>query len=334
MISSGARSILITGASGFVGSHLVVTALAQGYDTWAAVRTTSSRRFLADKRINIIELNLNDPAVLHKQLEDFSRLRNGKGWDYVVHAAGATKARNEAEFVEANYTATCNLVNALLALKLNPARLVYISSLSAVEMSCGVPTGRVAPTAYGRSKFKAEEYLRSLGAELNSVILRPTGIYGPRERDYLLMIKSIDRHLNISVGRQPQLLSFVYVKDLCKAAFLALNKGKSGHAYQIADGNTYTDTEFTSLIKQMLHRQPVLHLVVPLWVLKMACGIGEWLSHLTGHSILLNTDKYFILKQRDWRCDISEARRDLGFNADYDLTKGLAETIEYYEQEQ
>lgn len=334
MTPTEARSILVTGASGFVGSHLVATALEQGYEVWAAVRKTSSRRYLADKRINIIELSLNDTARLHKQLESLSLQRHGKGWDYVVHAAGATKARDEEEFVEANYTATHNLVTALVELKLKPLRLVYISSLSAVEMSGGVPTGNEAPTAYGRSKFKAEEYLRSLCTELYSVILRPTGIYGPRERDYMLMIKSIDRHLDISVGRQPQLLSFVYVKDLCKAVFLALGKGCSGHVYQIADGNTYTDREFTLLVRQKLQRHHVFHVVVPLWVLRLACRTGECLSHLTGAAILLNTDKYKILKQRDWRCDISEAQHGLDFEADYDLAKGLAETIEYYKQKQ
>lgn len=327
-------TVLITGASGFVGSHLVEAALNQGFDTWAGVRATSSRQYLTDRRTNFITLNLDDPTTLSQQLTLFCRDHHNAPWDYVIHAAGATKAPDEATFDQANYLATRNLVDALVQTGLTPKRLVFVSSLSAVTSVNGQPTTEPAPTAYGRSKFRAEQYLQSLSDRLDYIILRPTGIYGPRERDYMLAIKSIDRHIDIAIGREPQKLSFIYVKDVCKAALSALTQGQSHHVYALSDGETYTNSGFSRLVQQNLHKSLVAHITIPLWLLHTLCQIGQALGKLTGHSPLLNNDKYYILKQRDWTCNSSEAQADLHFKPDYDLAKGLRETISWYKQQQ
>lgn len=321
-------SILITGASGFVGSHLVEMALEAGYEVWAAVRKSSSRQHLKGSCANIIELNFNDKILLQQQITAFLH-QKPSGWDYVVHAAGATKAQSEEAFMQANYGVTRNLVETLQSLDAMPRRLVFVSSLSAVPMANGFPTGNNAETAYGRSKLKAEEWL-CLQSELNKVILRPTGVYGPRERDYFLMAKSIKSHVDFSVGFGKQFITFIYVKDLCQAILAALTKGKDATIYQLSDGHTYTSRDFSLLLQKELGINWVLRLKVPLWLTKVICYLGEWTATLTKRMTALNRDKYHILKQRDWRCDITAAQRDLDFKPKYDIATGVKETIQWY----
>ena len=321
-------SILITGASGFVGSHLVEVALKAGYEVWAAVRKSSSRQYLADSRIHIIELNLNDATQLHTQIATFIK-EHPTGWEYVVHAAGATKARNEEAFMQANYEATRNLVEALRSLHVVPRRLVFVSSLSAVPMANGFPAGNQAETAYGRSKLKAEAWLLAQ-SDIHTIILRPTGVYGPRERDYFLMVKSIKSHVDLSVGLSTQYLTFIYVADLCEAILAALIMGNHGAIYQLSDGQTSTNRDFSLLLQSELDIKHIVRLAVPLWLTKAVCYVGEWMATLTKSMTALNRDKYHILKQRDWRCDITAAQRELDFNPRYDLASGMRETIAWY----
>ena len=210
--------ILITGASGFIGSFIVEEALKRGFETWAAVRGSSKRDFLQDERIHFIELNLSNQTQLEEQLKEHS-------FDYVVHAAGVTKCLNTSDFYRINTEGTKNLVRALINLKMPLKRFVYLSSLSVygaiheqqpyVEIK---ETDTPQPnTEYGKSKLEAEQWLEEL--DFPYVILRPTGVYGPRERDYFLMAKSIKQHSDFAVGYQQQDITFVYVLDVVQAVF-------------------------------------------------------------------------------------------------------------------
>ena len=193
--------ILVTGASGFIGSYIVEEALRQGMETWAAVRPSSSRKYLQDERIHFINLNLSSKEELISQLD-------GQEFDYVVHAAGATKCLHVDDFYRVNTEGTKNLADAIIALKMPIKRFVFVSSLSIFgaireKQPYQEITEHDTPkpnTAYGKSKLKAERYLDSLGIGFPYIILRPTGVYGPREKDYFLMAKSIKQHIDFSVG--------------------------------------------------------------------------------------------------------------------------------------
>ncbi len=323
-------SILITGASGFIGSFLVERALSLGMETWAAVRKGSPRRFLPGEGVNLVELDLDDPEGLRARL-------SGLRLDYVIHAAGVTKALRREDFFRVNTRGTANLVGALRDLGMPLRRFVFISSLSVFgparedrpyrEITDG-DTPR-PNTAYGRSKLMAERYLDGLEG-FPSITLRLTGVYGPRDRDYLMMARSISRHVDFSLGRGPQDLTFLYVMDAVEACFLALDRGKVGSKYFISDGGVHSSRAFSDLVRHELGDIRVVRVRAPLWLLRIVAAAAEATGRLTGRVTALNGDKCNILGQRNWRCDTAPAARELGFVPRYPLDEGVALTVRWY----
>ena len=306
-------------------------ALKQGFETWAAVRKSSSKEYLQDERIHFIELNLSSKTQLIEQLRPHQ-------FDYVVHAAGVTKCLNKADFRRINTEGTKNLVDALLDLQMPLKRFVFLSSLSVFgAIKEQLPYDEIREddtpkpnTEYGRSKLEAEKYIDSIGSRLPYIILRPTGVYGPREKDYFMMAKSIKQHIDFAVGYQRQDITFVYVTDVVQAVFLALEKGETGRKYFLSDGQVYQSTTFSDLIHEELGRPWWLRITAPVWVLRVVTFFGEYIGHMTGKVTALNNDKYNILRQRNWRCDIEPARRELGFEPKVQLKEGVKTTIQWY----
>ena len=333
------EKILITGASGFIGSFLVARGLELGFDVWAAVRKSSSRRYLQDPRIHFLELDFDDDDLLAAQLKQ--HVAEHGAFAHVLHAAGATKARSEAEFVRVNAEGTVRLARQLLQTKALPAstgRFVFFSSLSVyghVREEDNRPIlesdEQMPDTAYGRSKQQAEQELAHI-PDLNYIILRPTGVYGPREKDYFLMAKSIIQRVDFSVGYKPQTITFIYVRDLVEAAYLALSHGESGRAYFLTDGHNYSSRDFSNLLQKELNIRGVLHIKAPIWFLKLVCFINGGLANLFGKTTTLNMDKFNILKQRNWQCDIRPAEQELGYRPQYPLERGVKETVNWYIQ--
>ena len=329
--------ILITGASGFIGSFIVEKGLELGYEVWAGMRKSSSRRYLSDERINFIELNLEDKEVLSNQLSRFASQNNK--WDYVIHAAGATKCIDSKEFMRVNFDGTKNLVDVLIELDMRPKQFIYLSSLSVMgparEEQPYQPIMESDPaepnTAYGKSKLMAEAYIRSI-ENFPYVIMRPTGVYGPRERDYFQMAVSIKNHIDFSVGYKPQVITFIYVKDLVKAIYLSIEKGVTRRSYFVSESCGYNSRAFSDYIQREMGVKNVLHIKAPLWFLKIISFSAEWLSRISGKPSTLNCDKYNIMKQRNWLCDTSVIEKQLGFTADYNLERGTAETIKWYKE--
>lgn len=323
--------ILVTGASGFIGSFIVEEALRRDMEVWAAVRKSSSRKYLTDERINFIELNLSSEDDLRQQLAGYE-------FDYVVHAAGATKCLHKRDFFKTNTDGTINLVNALITLKMPIKRFIYLSSLSIfgairetspyleIEES-DIPRPN---TVYGKSKLLAEKFLDTIGNDFPYVILRPTGVYGPREKDYFMMAKTIKGHIDFSVGFKHQDITFIYVQDLVQAVFLTFNRGKNGRKYFLSDGNVYNSTEFSNYIHDDLGRPWWIRIKAPLFILRLATFVGEYIGKITGKTSALNNDKYNILKQRNWRCNIEPAVDELGFHPQYDLKHGTELAIKWY----
>ena len=330
------KSILITGAGGFIGGFLVEEALKRGYDTWAAVRESTNREFLQDKRIHFIELDYNDQDKLEQTLRD--HMGEWGRWDYIVHNLGVTKSTNYLDFERVNYGYLRALVDALQATEMTPDVFLMMSSLSVMGpgdektykpiLSTDIP---MPNTFYGVSKLKAESYLRNIEG-FPYTIFRCTGVYGPREKDYYLMIKSIKRGFDFSVGFDKQMLTFIYVKDLVVGVMDALEKGPLYKAYFISEDQAYTQQEFRKIVCEELGKKFVIPVTCPLWLVKKVCSVAEWIGKVTLKASTLNRDKFKILKQRNWLCDTSEARRDFDFNPKYSLREGIREAIAWYRE--
>lgn len=334
------EKILITGATGFIGGFIVDEALRRGMDVWAAVRSTSRRTYLTDSRIHFIELNLSSEDELLRQLR-------GTSFDYVVHAAGVTKSSDRSAFRRVNTDGTANLVKALVKTGMDINLFVYLSSLSVYG-----PVREQYPytdikeedtpcpdTAYGESKLRAEQFIRSFAAGngLRYVIFRPTGVYGPREKDYFMMVQSISRHVDFAAGRKPQDITFVYVLDVVQAIFLAISLasepdggGVAGRSYFLSDGCVYRSSTFSELVRRELGDPWWIRVTAPLWLLRVITSCGELAGRLTGRITALNGDKYKIMRQRNWRCDISPAVRELGYKPRFQLEEGVRLTVKWY----
>ena len=323
--------ILITGASGFIGSFIVEEALRQGFETWAAVRGSSSKAYLQDERIHLIELNLSSEQQLLEQLRPHQ-------FDYVVHAAGVTKCADKRDFYRINTEGTQHLVKALQRLEMPLKRFVYISSLSvfgAIREQQPYEEIRETDTPkpnteYGRSKLVAEEWLDTQ-KDFPYVVLRPTGVYGPREQCYYMMAQSIKQHIDFAVC-YPQDITFVYVTDVVQAVFLAMEKGKTGRKYFLSDGEVYQSTTFSDYIREELGRPWWSRITAPVWLLRAVTFVGEYIGRMTGKVSALNNDKYNILRQRNWRCDIQPAIDELGYHPQVKLQEGVRRSIKWYKE--
>jgi len=315
------KNILITGASGFIGSFLVEEALNKNWNVFAGIRQSSSKEYLSDERISFIDLCYSDKEKLKKQIE--KHVASFGKWDYIIHNAGVTKCLNSYDFEKINYRYTRNLIEALKETGNTPDKFILMSSLSAAPP---------IDTLYGKSKRNAEEFLETLN-NFPYIILRPTGVYGPRDKDYFLLLKSIKSGLELAAGFEPQILTFVYVKDLIKAVYLAAESSVKGNIYSVSDGNSYSDETYTQIVKKILNKKRVLKVRVPLILLKTVSIAAEMFSKISKKPSTLNRDKYKIMKRREWSCDISPLVQDLCFQAEYDLERGIKECVTWYTDE-
>ena len=332
------KTILIIGAGGFIGGFIAKKALELGFDTWVGIRSTTSRKYLDDDRLHIVEFDYDNAESVGETLRNSCPLA-GK-WDDIIWNLGATKCPNFADFNRINYIYLKDFVGQLLALDMAPERFLFVSSLSALgpgdEKGYTPLNARSIPspnTRYGVSKIKAETYLDSITSQLNWIIFRPTGVYGPREKDYLMMIKSIDSGWDVGMGYKKQLLTFVYVEDLVDAMFKALEaplEAVNHRKYIISEDKAYSQKEFRDIVGTFLGKKVVVPVKFPMWVVYGVSTVAEKIAAFRGKASTLNRDKFKIMKQRNWNCDIAEARRDFGFEPHWNLKDGVKETVIAY----
>jgi UDP-glucose 4-epimerase len=320
--------VLITGASGFVGFHLIEAALQKGLEVYAAVRPSSQVEHLKHLPIHYTTLDFSNRNALEANLHE-------NKYNYIIHAAGAIKAADYAEYVKVNAEYTRNLAEAAQQAAIGLKKFVFISSLASMG-----PSGTGKPiteqdqanplTSYGKSKLVAETYLSEL-KDLPLISLRPTAVYGPRERDIFIMINVINKGLEPYIGRIPQKLSFIYVKDLASVSIQALNSTVNNKSYIVADGLSYDRYQLGEVVKKILNKNTIkLHL--PLVVAKAIAVMQEGAGSISGKSPILSREKLAELIALDWSCNIEPLRNDLGFEPKYTLETGMAETLQWYKE--
>lgn len=314
---------LVTGATGFVGGHVVAALLARGIEVTALVRSPSRAAGLERLGVRLVFGDLHDERALRQACE---------GQAVVQHVAGVIAARDEAAYLHANRQGTANLLEAAAAAEVG--RFVLMSSGAAAGPSRpGRPrTVEETPapvTAYGRSKLAGENVVRA--GSVPWVILRPPTVYGPNDRDNLIKVFRLVRYGVAPVfGDGSQELSAVYAPDLAEAAVLAGSEpAVAGGTYFVNHPEVITSGELVRLIGRTMHRR-VRVVGVPGAVLRPILHLTGGVARLAGKTTILNADKANEFLQPAWTADPSPFMRDSGWLPAFDLATGLAETWRWY----
>jgi dihydroflavonol-4-reductase len=325
-MSDEMRLVLVTGANGFVGSHLVEALLSRGYRVRCLVRRTSDLTFIHDLPVEWAYADLQDSEALARACQ---------GVDAICHCAALTRALDEGTFLRINARGTEDLARA--AVEVNPGlrRFFFVSSQIAVGPSQAaddfVDESRAPQpiTWYGRSKWAAEQALCSMNDRLPLTIVRPCAVFGPRDRDFYAYFSLVKWRVELLPGRGERKLSLIYVKDLVALMILALeNEHAIGQTYFACD-QAHQHTELSASIAKALNKRP-LRIILPEAALT---PIGLWSKvqgQLTGKPALLNAQRILEMRQPYWLCSGDKARRELGFVPQYDLETAVQETADWY----
>ncbi len=320
---------LVTGANGFIGSHLVEELLARGHHVRCLVRKTSDLRWLEGLDVQIIRGSYDDEESLASAV---------LGVDHIYHIAGAVKAKKPADFYRANTAATAKLAQA--AIKANPGlkRFVFSSSQAAAGPSpcldkpkCELEECRPV-TDYGRSKLLAERELLKLSDKLPLTIIRPPSVYGPRDTEIFMYFQWISRGLALLPGIRKRYAHLIYVKDLVRGMVQAAESGKTlGKTYFLSEERAYSWQDISDLIAKSLGRKPI-KLPVPIFMARFSALLSEAGAFIVNKPTIFNRQKVNEMAQRYWTVSARAANEDFGFKCGYDLAKGIEETSKWYRE--
>jgi len=321
------KKVLITGASGFVGYHLISEALALDLDVYAAIRPDSNVKHLQDFPIHFVNLDFSSVQKLKTQLEE-------NQYEYIIHAAGVTKAKSKEIYDYINAELTNNLAMAIQSANYKVEKFVFVSSLAALgplkDLTLQIEDNTVAKPVsnYGASKLLAEKHL-SKYKDLPLVVIRPTAVYGPREKDIFILVNSIKKGLEPYIGNIIQQLSFIYVKDLAEIILKTLTSDIVNRSYNVSDGRVYSRYALADFTKSFLSKK-TFKFHIPLALMKLSAGIIDLMYKGSEKTPVINSEKIEELIAVNWSCDIKNIKRDLGFSPKFDLKAGLEETLSWY----
>ena len=314
--------ILVTGGTGFIGTHLLERLTASGAGVRALVRRARAPR--------------NLPAgveAVYGDLTSGEGIREAvRGVDAVIHLAGVTKALRTADYYSGNVEATRQLA---LCLAGTGARFVHVSSLAAIGPASGGAAVEedAAPhplTHYGKSKLQAEQVVRELAPD--AVIVRPPVVYGPRDTDVFQLLKAISKGLVVEIAGGERWFSAIYVKDLVEGLLAAVaSPAASGRSYFLAHAKPASWSELGSLAAGIMGRSPRI-VKLPVSLARAVGGCAEVLARVTGKPGIISREKISEALCTAWTCRTERAARELAFVAPTGLESGLAATLAWYRE--
>jgi dihydroflavonol-4-reductase len=321
---------VVTGANGFVGSHLVDYLIEKGDYVHCIVRKSSNLRWLEGKNVTIHDSGLFDKDGLKKILKDV---------DYLYHVAGVVKAKTEDGYFKGNVETTRNLLDTVLDVAPNIKRVLIVSSLTASGPSkLDNPNNEETPTApittYGRSKVAQEELSKSYMDRLPITIVRPPAIFGERDTEIYLVFKTYKQGLMTLVGFNHKELSIIYVKDLVHGIYLAsINEIAKGETYFISSKEFYNWPQIGEVIKNAMGKG-AMNLRLPHALVYTVATFAQFFSMFSKKPATFNLEKARDFVQEAWTCDTTKSQKDLGFVEKYSLAEGMKNTIDWYKKEE
>ncbi len=322
--------VLLTGANGFVGSHILDALVNRGIRPTLLLRPTANQDWIRahSDRVEIHKGSLTDAQFLKTSLA---------GVEQVIHCVGCTKALHLHDYFEVNQGMTRHLIEALNQHAPQLDRLIYISSLAAAgpATAAAPATEKREPmpnSTYGRSKLAGEREIMTR-CHVPFLILRPAAVYGPRDRDFLNLFKAVRNRLVPLVLRGRQELSLVYVRDLAECAVLALRQSATPRAiYHVAEAQSWTSRELAAEIARQLGVVPMF-LPIPSVGLWLICAARDWISKMSGRPHILSRQKYAELVAPGWVSETSRLHRELGFVCGTRLPDGISQTLSWYRKQ-
>ncbi len=320
---------LVTGAAGFIGSHLVEALLQRGVHVRCLVKPTSQLKWVKGLPVEIIYGDCQEKDSLGPGVKDV---------DLVFHLAGATRAIEAKTYFEVNALGTENLVLACLEHNTRLRKFIYLSSLAAAgpgqnggEKKESDHCSPVSP--YGRSKRRGEELALSQAHELPLLILRPAAVYGPRDKAFLALFKCLAKRIKPVISGGVQRLSLCSVHDLVAAILLAASTPtKTGEIFFLSDGQDYRMDEINDSFAQAMEVTGY-RLRLPPPVLCGIAAVAEYFAKVSGKPALISRGKAEEMIQPNWLCNITKARTLLGFEPQISLARGAKLTFDWYRKE-
>jgi nucleoside-diphosphate-sugar epimerase len=326
---------LVTGATGFIGSILVerlLTSIGLQQEKTARVfclmRRASSGSWLENLPVEFVHGDLFADAALIPVLSEVS---------HVIHLAGVTKARNEAEYFHSNAETTRHLLQLCARHAKKLKRFVYISSMSVAGPSSDghLLTEDEPPqpiSIYGRSKLAGELACQERRGELPITIIRPPVVYGPRDKDVYQYFKQVKMGLRLRLGRHERRVSMIHVHDLVAGIILASEHPRAvGETYFITNPRSYDWHELGQAVAAAMHRK-TLSITIPEIAAPALAAVSELGAKITGKPALLNFDKVNEMRQYYWVCSGEKARQQLGFEPALSIQAGLQNTWQWYRE--
>jgi dihydroflavonol-4-reductase len=319
---------VVTGANGFVGSHLVDYLLLKGFKVRCIVRKSSSLKWLEGKNVEIFNCGLFDKDGLRKPF---------KNANYIYHVAGVVKSKTADGYFKGNVETTRNLLEVAIENKSTLKRFLVVSSLTVTGPSTvNNPVNENVEckpiTTYAISKLEEEKLALSYKDKLPITICRAPAVYGERDTEIFIYFQTFSKGITTTIGFNKKELSLIHVIDLVEGFYLAaMNEKAVGEIYFIGSEKFYTWQEINSITSKILNKKPLI-IKVPHFLVYTIAGFAQFFAIFSSKPATLNIEKAKDITQQFWTCDTSKAINDLGYRQKISIEAGIKRTCDWYKE--
>jgi nucleoside-diphosphate-sugar epimerase len=323
------KTAVVTGANGFVGSHLVDLLLENNYIVRCITRKSSNLKWLKGKNVEIYDSGLMDKEGLRKAFKDA---------EYIYHVAGVIKSKKPEGYFKGNVDTTRVMLETAVEFKNTIKKFLIVSSQTAAGPSLN---GKVITeeepcnpiTTYGRSKLAEEELAKSFMSQVPITICRAPAVFGERDTEIFIFFQTFSKGLMTTIGFDKKVVSLIHVKDLVRGFMLAAESDKSaGQTYFISSEKYYTWDEIGDITSRVLGKKP-LKVKVPHFAVYTIAAIAQFASMFSSKPATLNIEKARDLTRHAWICDTGKAIRDLNYHQCIPIDEGIKRTCDWYKQQ-
>lgn len=320
---------VVTGANGFVGSHLVDLLLEKNYKVRCITRKTSNLQWLKGKDVEIFDCGLQNKEVLRKVFQDVS---------FIFHIAGVVKSKTREGYFKGNVDTTRTLLEIAVEFKSTLKRFVILSS-----QTVGGPSVNEKPlkeddspnpiTTYGRSKLAQEELAKEYMNRLPVTIIRAPAVFGERDTEIFIFFRTFSKGLFTTIGFDRKLISLIHAIDLVKGILLAAeNPAGAGKIFYITSERFYTWEEIGAITKKIMKKGSI-HLKVPHFVVFSIASLAQFIALFSSKPATLNIEKARDLTRHAWICSPEKAIKELGYHQEIPVEEGIRRTVSWYKEQ-